>query len=61
MYEKRRKALGDKRVDFSDDCIANIIQVYTEFETKDYNFDGKIIESKVLENDDLQRLSAVSR
>ena len=51
MYEKRRKALGDKRNDFDDVCLANIIKVYIDFKTKDYSFNDKVIESKVFDND----------
>jgi type I restriction enzyme M protein len=54
MYEKRRKSLGKKRNDFNDKCISNIIKVYSDFKTKDYNFNSKPIESKVSNNDDFK-------
>jgi len=54
MYEKRRKSLGSKRNDFTDTSIANIIKVYSDFKTKDYEFGDKKIESKVLSNDDFK-------
>jgi len=51
MYEKRRKSLGNKRNDFDDKCVANIVKVYADFKTKEYNFNGKAIESKIFNND----------
>src|SRR5690606_38408745 len=32
MYKKRRKSLGSKRVEITDDQIAEIVKVYSEFE-----------------------------
>lgn len=32
MYEKRRKSLGSKRVEITDDQIAEIVKVYSEFD-----------------------------
>ena len=54
MYEKRRKSLGNKRNDFTDDCLDNIVKVYNDFQTKEYTFDDKTVESKILDNDDFK-------
>jgi len=54
MFEKRRRALGNKRNDFTDECIDNIIKVYQQFETKEYDFAGKTIAAKILTNDDFK-------
>jgi len=51
MFEKRRRSLGNKRNDFTDKCVANIVKVYADFKTKDYDFNGKSIGSKVFNND----------
>ena len=59
MYEKRRRSLGKKRNDFDDDCITHIIKVYTDFKTKDYLFNGKMIESKVYDNDDFKYFKVI--
>lgn len=59
MFEKRRKSLGNKRNDFSDNCIKNIIKVYCEFKTKEYEFGGKSIASKVLKNDEFKYFKVV--
>ena len=49
-YAKRRKNLGNKRVDLSEDCIQLIIKAYTDFESKEYEEKGLIVESKVFNN-----------
>jgi type I restriction enzyme M protein len=54
MFEKRRKSLGNKRNDFTDNCITSIIKVYLDFKTKEYILDGKPIASKILKNDDFK-------
>jgi len=49
-FVKRRKNIGMKRVDLSDDCISLIIKAYLEFTDKEYNENGLIAESKVFDN-----------
>ena len=49
-YLKRRKNLGNKRVDLSEDCIQLILKAYTDFENKNYDENGLVVESKVFNN-----------
>ncbi len=50
-FEKRRKNIGNKRVDLNDECIELIMKAYSEFnEDKVYTQDDYIVESKVLDN-----------
>lgn len=49
-YSKRRKNIGNKRVDLDEACIDLITKVYTEFENKEYDENGHHVESKVLDN-----------
>ncbi|MEG9429948.1 MAG: class I SAM-dependent DNA methyltransferase [Christensenellaceae bacterium] len=49
-FVKRRKNIGMKRVDLSDDCISLIIKAYSEFTDKAYNENDLIAESKVFDN-----------
>lgn len=50
-FIKRRKNIGNKRVDLDDSCIALIMQAYEEFDKKEY-VDGSIsVESKTFDND----------
>ena len=49
-YSKRRKNIGNKRVDLDETCIDLITKVYTEFENKEYDENGHHVESKVLDN-----------
>lgn len=49
-YAKRRKNIGNKRVDLDEACIDLITKVYTEFENKEYDENGHHVESKVLDN-----------
>lgn len=51
-YEKRRKNIGEKRVDISEECRSVIVQAYGEFDNKAYKTNGKIVESKVFDNED---------
>ncbi|AJG93755.1 hypothetical protein BG03_4160 [Bacillus cereus] len=52
MYEKRRKSIGNKRNDITEECRNMIIQAYGEFREKQYVLeDGRTIESKICEND----------
>lgn len=55
-YVKRRKNIGNKRVDLDSDCIDLIINAYNEFDNKEYNYkkDEKdlFVESKKYKNQD---------
>ena len=50
-FVKRRKNIGNKRVDLDDNCIALILKAYTEFTDKLYTESNLAVESKVFEND----------
>ena len=49
-YVKRRKNIGNKRVDLDDRCIDLILQAYETFEDGEYKDGSLIVESKVKEN-----------
>lgn len=49
-FVKRRKNIGNKRVDLDDNCIALIIRAYNEFDNKAYTEGTLFVESKVFEN-----------
>lgn len=49
-YSKRRKNIGNKRVDLDEACVDLITKVYKEFENKEYDENGHHVESKVLDN-----------
>ena len=49
-YEKRRKNIGNKRVDLTDKCLDLIIKSYQDFDNKEYNQDALYVESKVFDN-----------
>ena len=51
-FAKRRKSIGNKRVNLDDKCIALIIKAYNEFEEKKYTEDDISVESKVLDDID---------
>jgi|SRR5690625_694495 len=51
-FEKRRKNIGEKRVDISEECRNLIVQAYGEFDNKEYKADEKVVESKVFDNED---------
>ena len=52
-FEKRRKSLGSKRVDISEQCRQVIVQAYSEFTNKSYGSEANntLVESKVFDND----------
>jgi type I restriction enzyme M protein len=50
MYEKRRKAIGNKRNDITEECRDIIVKAYGEFQNKVYTFGEKTCESKIFEN-----------
>ncbi len=50
MFEKRRKNIGNKRVDIDEQCRNVIVQAYGEFANKEYVLNDKVVESKVFDN-----------
>lgn len=52
MYEKRRKNIGNKRVDITEPCREMIVKAYGEFENKEYHLDDKSVESKIFDNEE---------
>ena len=50
-FVKRRKNIGDKRVDLTDSCIALIMKAYNAFENAAYEDEDLVVESKVFDND----------
>lgn len=52
MFEKRRKNIGNKRVDIDEQCRNIIVQAYGEFDNKEYAVGDKVVESKVFENEE---------
>ena len=53
-FEKRRKSLGNKRNEFTERCIALVAKAYIEFSDAAYSEAGKIVESKIRDNDDFK-------
>lgn len=51
MYEKRRKAIGKKRVDINEECREIIVKAYGDFLNKEYVIGDKAVESKIFDND----------
>ena len=49
-YIKRRKNIGNKRVDLSDEAINLIVKAYNSFDNLEFNEDGLFVESKVFDN-----------
>ena len=52
MYEKRRKSIGNKRNDITEECREIIVQAYGEFQNKEYTLGDKTCESKIFDNID---------
>lgn len=52
MFEKRRKNIGEKRVDISEECREIIAKAYGEFDNMEYTLDERVIESKIFDNED---------
>ena len=52
MYEKRRKSIGSKRVDITEECREVIVQAYGEFMNKEYILEDRRVESKIMNNED---------
>ncbi|MGF2904916.1 SAM-dependent DNA methyltransferase, partial [Staphylococcus aureus] len=55
MYEKRRKNIGEKRVDISEACREMIVQAYGEFNDKEYYLGDGTVESKILKDKSPER------
>ncbi len=51
-FEKRRKNIGNKRVDLSENCIELIMKAYEGFDNEEYTEGSLSVESKVFNNDD---------
>ncbi|SBO17652.1 type I restriction-modification system subunit M [Carnobacterium divergens] len=51
-FEKRRKNIGEKKVDITEECRNLIIQAYGEFSEKIHQQEERIVESKIFENED---------
>ena len=51
-FEKRRKNIGNKRVDLSEACIELIMKAYEDFDNEEYAEGNLYVESKVFNNDD---------
>ena len=51
-YENRRKNIGNKRKDISEECKNLILKAYDDFQNKEYEEDGKSVESKIFKNAD---------
>lgn len=49
-YVKRRKNIGNKRVDLDDSCISLIMEVYNDFAEKIYTAKDLAVESKIFDN-----------
>ena len=49
-YVKRRKNIGNKRVDLDDACIELIVKAYNEFDNKEYTNGNLFVESKTFDN-----------
>lgn len=52
MYEKRRKNIGSKRVDITEECREVIVKAYGEFLNKEYSLGDRRVESKIMNNED---------
>lgn len=50
-FVKRRKNIGNKRVDLNDNCIHLILNAYEAFENGVFEDNGLVVESKVYDND----------
>jgi len=52
MYVKRRKSIGNKRNDITEECREMIVKAYGEFKNQEYRLDDKVCESKIFDNKD---------
>lgn len=51
MVEARRKNIGNKRYDITEECRTVVVQAYGDFKEKTYELNGKICESKIFDNE----------
>ncbi|MBP1040986.1 SAM-dependent DNA methyltransferase [Vagococcus sp. BWB3-3] len=51
-FEKRRKNIGEKKVDITEECRNLIIQAYGEFSEKMYRQEDRMVESKIFDNEE---------
>jgi len=52
MVVSRRKNIGSKRNDITEECRKIIVTAYGEFKNKTYEWNGKLCESKIFHNED---------
>lgn len=52
MVVSRRKNIGSKRNDITEECREVIVTAYGEFKNKTYELNGKLCESKIFNNED---------
>ncbi|WP_252235680.1 class I SAM-dependent DNA methyltransferase [Clostridium sp. ZS1] len=52
MFEKRRKSIGNKRNDITEELREVIVKAFGECTDKEYECDGKVLSSKVFNNED---------
>lgn len=52
MFEKRRKSIGSKRNDISEECREAIVRAYGEFKNQEYKLGDRVCESKIFDNID---------
>lgn len=52
MYEKRRKSIGSKKNDITEECREVIVKAFGEFQNQDYKLGDKLCESKIFDNID---------
>ncbi|WP_326716732.1 type I restriction-modification system subunit M [Vagococcus jeotgali] len=52
MFEKRRKNIGEKRVDISEECRDMIVKAYGEFTNDEYYLGERVVESKIFDNEE---------
>ncbi len=50
MVEQRRKSIGNKRYDITDECREVIVKAYGEYKNKTYEWSGTILESKIIDS-----------
>lgn len=56
---KRRKPIGDKRNEFSEDCIRLVVEAYNAFKDGVFSDGDLIVESKVKDNEDFKYTKVV--
>lgn len=52
MFDKRRKSIGSKRNDISEECREVIVRAYGEFKNQEYKLGDRVCESKIFDNID---------